>query len=88
TMMEYRQQKPRIGLTKCPDLVDHYTASLAASGAGNRSRTYDLRITNPDCGIFTLSNATPRNRIKPIKISMLIMYQCALLYRQYSPYIM
>ncbi|MFQ2098813.1 hypothetical protein ACK33Q_20310, partial [Aeromonas veronii] len=24
TMMGYRQQKPKIGLTKCPDLVDHY----------------------------------------------------------------
>ncbi len=23
-MTGYRQQKPRIGLTKCPDLVDHY----------------------------------------------------------------
>ncbi|MGL6466140.1 hypothetical protein, partial [Aeromonas hydrophila] len=25
TMTGYRQQKPRIGLTKCPDLVDHYS---------------------------------------------------------------
>ncbi|MGE6099217.1 hypothetical protein ACLH0B_08210, partial [Aeromonas salmonicida] len=24
TMTGSRQQKPRIGLTKCPDLVDHY----------------------------------------------------------------
>ncbi len=23
-----RQQKPKIGLTKCPDLVDHYTSGL------------------------------------------------------------
>ena len=26
-MTGYRQQKPRIGLTKCPDLVDHYSAA-------------------------------------------------------------
>jgi len=25
TMTGSRQQKPRIGLTKCPDLVDHYS---------------------------------------------------------------
>ena len=25
TMTGYRQKKPRFGLTKCPDLVDHYT---------------------------------------------------------------
>ncbi|TNI94332.1 hypothetical protein [Aeromonas veronii] len=24
-MTGYRQQKPKNGLTKCPDLVDHYT---------------------------------------------------------------
>ncbi|WP_421310852.1 hypothetical protein, partial [Aeromonas veronii] len=24
TMTGYRQQKPKNGLTKCPDLVDHY----------------------------------------------------------------
>ncbi|MGY3957749.1 hypothetical protein, partial [Aeromonas salmonicida] len=24
TMTGYRQQKPRLGLTKCPDLVEHY----------------------------------------------------------------
>jgi hypothetical protein len=24
-MMGYRQQRPKIGLTVCPDLVDHYT---------------------------------------------------------------
>ncbi|SIR52346.1 hypothetical protein SAMN05892873_14830, partial [Aeromonas veronii] len=24
TMTGYRQHKPRFGLTKCPDLVDHY----------------------------------------------------------------
>lgn len=24
-MMECRQQRPKIGLTKCPYLVDHYT---------------------------------------------------------------
>ncbi len=27
-MTGYRQQKPRFGLTKCPDLVDHYTLWL------------------------------------------------------------
>ncbi len=27
-MMEYRQQKPRLGLTKCPDLVDHYNEKV------------------------------------------------------------
>jgi len=25
-MMGYRQQRPKIGLTVCPDLVDHYTS--------------------------------------------------------------
>ncbi len=74
------QKARRVGLALRP--------TLRLSGAGNRSRTYDLRITNPGCGIFTLSNVTPRNRIKPIKISTLIMYQSALLYHQYSPYIM
>ncbi|MFQ2011336.1 hypothetical protein ACK34P_18110, partial [Aeromonas veronii] len=35
TMMEYRQQKPRLGLTKCPDLVDHYTlAGLVEDSMG------------------------------------------------------
>lgn len=28
-MTGYRLQKPRIGLTKCPDLVDHYTLLMA-----------------------------------------------------------
>ncbi|WP_429210147.1 hypothetical protein, partial [Aeromonas veronii] len=28
TITGYRQQKPKIGLTKCPDLVDHYTGTL------------------------------------------------------------
>ncbi|WP_219306502.1 hypothetical protein, partial [Aeromonas hydrophila] len=28
TMTGYRQQKPKIGLTKCPDLVDHYISML------------------------------------------------------------
>ena len=28
-----RQQKPRIGLTKCPDLVDHYKWHLLTSEA-------------------------------------------------------
>jgi hypothetical protein len=27
-MTGYRQQKPKIGLTKCPDLVDHYSQLL------------------------------------------------------------
>ncbi|MGS4909948.1 hypothetical protein ACVDHI_17435, partial [Aeromonas sp. 25-248] len=27
TMMGYRQQRPKIGLTVCPDLVDHYRRS-------------------------------------------------------------
>ncbi|MFM4680011.1 ATP-binding protein [Aeromonas media] len=26
--MGYRQQRPKIGLTVCPDLVDHYTGGL------------------------------------------------------------
>ena len=29
-MTGYRQQKPRFGLTKCPDLVDHYTREQQA----------------------------------------------------------
>jgi putative transposase len=36
SMTEYRQQKPRIDLTKCPDLVDHYNyccmRSMVSSG--------------------------------------------------------
>ncbi|WWR67091.1 hypothetical protein V6S06_12450, partial [Aeromonas hydrophila] len=28
TMMGYRQQRPKIGLTVCPDLVDHYRLNL------------------------------------------------------------
>ena len=30
-MMGYRQQRPKIGLTVCPDLVDHYNAIKAVS---------------------------------------------------------
>ncbi|MGY3953807.1 hypothetical protein ACW5WG_21410, partial [Aeromonas salmonicida] len=29
TMTGYRQQRPRIGLIKCPDLVDHYMSHYA-----------------------------------------------------------
>ncbi|GJC06113.1 hypothetical protein KAM385_31420 [Aeromonas hydrophila] len=28
TTMGYRQRKPKNGLTKCPDLVDHYMGDL------------------------------------------------------------
>ena len=27
-MMGYRQQRPKIGLTVCPDLVDHYSTTF------------------------------------------------------------
>ncbi len=74
------QKARRVGLALRP--------TLRLSGADNRSRTYDLRITNPDCGIFTLSDVTPGKIIKSIKIRALAMAWCALLYRQYSPYIM
>ncbi|MFM1700241.1 type I Zorya anti-phage system protein ZorA1 [Aeromonas salmonicida] len=40
-MTGYRQQKPRIGLTKCPDLVDHYRESrLVAVRATSLSATF------------------------------------------------
>ncbi len=29
-MTGYRQHKPRFGLTKCPDLVDHYNVAAVA----------------------------------------------------------
>ncbi|WP_219306455.1 hypothetical protein, partial [Aeromonas hydrophila] len=35
TMTGYRQQKPKIGLTKCPDLVDHYNWSHAVLPGSN-----------------------------------------------------
>ncbi len=31
-MTGYRQQKPRFGLTRCPDLVDHYKGILGVHG--------------------------------------------------------
>ncbi|MGY3892238.1 hypothetical protein ACW5W6_21725, partial [Aeromonas mytilicola] len=40
TMTGSRQQKPRIGLTKCPDLVDHYKDVLGISL--KRSHIYEM----------------------------------------------
>jgi hypothetical protein len=40
------QKARRVGLALRP--------TLRLSGAGNRSRTYDLRITNPDFADFSL----------------------------------
>ncbi|MGU5722722.1 hypothetical protein, partial [Aeromonas hydrophila] len=34
TMMGYRQQRPKIGLTVCPDLVDHYSLSESPINSG------------------------------------------------------
>ncbi|OEC49290.1 hypothetical protein A9G49_03665 [Aeromonas sp. ANP5] len=35
-MTGYRQQKPKNGLTKCPDLVDHYTTHYLKNYLGWR----------------------------------------------------
>ncbi|MGL6396400.1 hypothetical protein ACSZMV_21940, partial [Aeromonas veronii] len=42
TMTGYRQQKPRFGLTKCPDLVDHYIVYLDNSFTPPSSTPNDL----------------------------------------------
>ncbi len=51
-MMGYRQQRPKIGLTVCPDLVDHYiltfwVGSLSQGSRHAESLSY-LHLSLPD----------------------------------------
>ncbi len=39
-----RQQKPRIGLTKCPDLVDHYRVIILAAKKGAPDTAADYMV--------------------------------------------
>ena len=39
-MTGYRQQEPKIGLTKCPDLVDHYNLHFVEQA----HNSYELEI--------------------------------------------
>ncbi|WP_429070946.1 hypothetical protein, partial [Aeromonas veronii] len=52
TMTGCRQQKPKLGLTKCPDLVDHYNLLKPANGGELRART-------------SLTRFMPREKIRP-----------------------
>ena len=38
--MGYRQQRPKIGLTVCPDLVDHYISLMMLGGEGGETEMY------------------------------------------------
>ena len=57
------QKARRVGLALRP--------TLRLSGAGNRSRTYDLRITNPDLADFSLFHLASKNEDKIHVINIL-----------------
>ncbi|WP_429072537.1 hypothetical protein, partial [Aeromonas veronii] len=42
TMTGCRQQKPKLGLTKCPDLVDHYSLRMFFYNCQNFVQNFHL----------------------------------------------
>ncbi|WP_368188572.1 hypothetical protein, partial [Aeromonas sp. R7-3] len=63
TMMGYRQQRPKIGLTVCPDLVDHYKplVSRLSPAIGELQKVEAITGLGP---IFSLSIPPTRRYIR------------------------
>ncbi|MFM4749950.1 hypothetical protein ACEUDE_19530 [Aeromonas veronii] len=84
-MMEYRQQKPRLGLTKCPDLVDHYNGVNVAIAYGYPKATEaDLKkVLDLSAGDWSFGTpASSSIKIFPAGVSAGTATNCFVTYTQ------
>ena len=58
-MTGYRQQKPKIGLTKCPDLVDHYNLAECVFDCAASEVVPLLHAVNAQYGIEWVGATIP-----------------------------
>ena len=63
-MMGYRQQRPKIGLTVCPDLVDHYNHYISRFKQPMAGKT-NLRHCNGQVG-----NMMAINKLNDLGVSV------------------